>query len=126
MDPFIYEYTSGTLEKDNLRKYYVRDEFYFSHYLAVTRVDKSVDVSVSSKIRRGEARKQKEIDFVVNNFDSGIYIRSAFRAEEDAKMNSELDSLKLTKKFFKKMIIRNDIVSSFYDENGILYTDLID
>lgn len=81
---------------------------------------------VSSKIRRGEARKQKEIDFVVNNFDNGIYIRSAFRAEEDAKMNSELDSLKLTKKFFKKMIIRNDIVSSFYDENGILYTDLID
>lgn len=51
---------------------------------------------------------------------------SNLRAEEDAKMNSELDSLKLAKKFFKKMIIRNDIVSSFYDENGILYTDLID
>lgn len=81
---------------------------------------------VSSKIGRGGARKQKEIDFVVNNFDNGIYIQSALRAEEDAKMNSELDSLKLTKKFFKKMIIRNDIVSSFYDENGILHTDLID
>lgn len=41
-------------------------------------------------------------------------------------MNSELDSLKLTKDFFKKIIIRNDIISSFYDENGILHANLID
>ena len=41
-------------------------------------------------------------------------------------MNSELDSLKLTKDFFKKIIIRNDIISSFYDENGILHANLMD
>ena len=92
----------GLWKKNNSEKYYVRDEFYFSHYLTVTGVDKSVDVSVSSKIRRGEARKQKEIDFVVNNFDNGIYIQSALRAEEDAKMNSELDSLKLLKNFLRR------------------------
>lgn len=85
----------------------------------------SVDVGVVED-RRGGVKKQKEIDFIVNNFDNKIYIQSALRMEEDAKMNSELDSLKLTKDFFKKIIIRNDIISSFYDENGILHANLID
>lgn len=80
----------------------------------------SVDVGVIED-RRDGAKKQKEIDFIVNNFDNKVYIQSALRIEEDTKMNSELDSLKLTKDFFKKIIIRNDIISSFYDENGILH-----
>ena len=58
--------------------------------------------------------------------DNKVYIQSALRIEEDTKMNSELDSLKLTKDFFKKIIIRNDIISSFYDENGVLHANLID
>ena len=85
----------------------------------------SVDVGVIEDRKNG-AKKQKEIDFIVNNFDNKIYIQSALRIEEDAKINSELDSLKLTKDFFKKIIIRNDIISSFYDENGILHANLID
>lgn len=85
----------------------------------------SVDVGVIED-RRDGAKKQKEIDFIVNNFDNKVYIQSALRIEEDTKMNSELDSLKLTKDFFKKIIIRNDIISSFYDENGILHANLID
>ena len=85
----------------------------------------SVDVGVIED-RRDGAKKQKEIDFIVNNFDNKIYIQSALRMEEDVKINSELDSLKITKDFFKKIIIRNDIISSFYDENGILHLNLID
>ena len=85
----------------------------------------SVDIGVIEDRRNG-AKKQKEIDFIVNNFDNKIYIQSALRMEENAKINSELDSLKLTKDFFKKIIIRNDIISSFYDENGILHANLID
>lgn len=85
----------------------------------------SVDVGVVED-RRDGVRKQKEIDFIVNNFDNKIYIQSALRIDEEAKMNSELDSFKLTNDFFKKIIIRNDIISSFYDENGILHANLID
>lgn len=85
----------------------------------------SVDVGVIED-RRDGAKKQKEIDFIVKNFDNKVYIQSALRIEEDTKMNSKLDSLKLTKDFFKKIIIRNDIISSFYDENGILHANLID
>jgi len=85
----------------------------------------SVDVGVIEDRRCG-TKKQKEIDFIVNNFDNKIYIQSTLRIDEYSKMNSELDSLKLTKDFFKKIIIRNDIISSFYDENGILHANLID
>ena len=85
----------------------------------------SVDVGVVED-RRDGVRKQKEIDFIVNNFDNKIYIQSALRIDEEAKMNSELDSFKLTNDFFKKIIIRNDIISSFYNENGILHANLID
>ncbi len=85
----------------------------------------SVDVGVVED-RSDGVRKQKEIDFIVNNFDNKIYIQSALRIDEEAKMNSELDSFKLTNDFFKKIIIRNDIISSFYDENGILHANLID
>lgn len=85
----------------------------------------SVDVGVVED-RRGGTNKQKEIDFIVNNFDNKIYIQSALRIDEDSKMKSELDSFRLTKNFFKKIIIRNDINSSFYDENGILHASLLD
>ena len=40
------------------------------------------------------------------------------------KANSELDSLTLTGDFFKKIIIRNDILTSFHDDNGILHVNL--
>ena len=32
----------------------------------------------------------------------------------------------LTNDFFKKVIIRNDIISSFYDEQGVYHCRLID
>lgn len=68
------------------------------HYILRTY---SVDVGVIED-RRGETKKQKEIDSIVNNFDNKKYIQSVLRIEEDAKMNSELDSLKLTKDFLRR------------------------
>lgn len=85
----------------------------------------SVDVGVVED-RRKENTKMKEIDFIVNNFDKKIYIQSALRMDEQGKKETELDSLKLTADFFKKIVIRNDIPTSFYDEDGILHCRLID
>lgn len=85
----------------------------------------SVDVGVV-EARTAEGKKIKEIDFVVNNFDKKIYIQSSFRMDEEKKNESELESLKLTKDFFKKIVIRNDIPTSFYDEDGIMHCKLID
>ena len=72
------------------------------------------------------ANTQKEIDFVVNDADRKVYIQSAFRMDTEQKTASELDSLLLTKDFFKKIIVRMDIPHNFYDENGIFHCNLID
>ena len=42
------------------------------------------------------------------------------------KVNSELDSFRLTGDFFKRVVIRNDILTSFYDEDGILHASLVE
>lgn len=85
----------------------------------------SVDVGVVED-RSTNNKKIKEIDFVVNNFDKKIYIQSAFRMDEEKKKETELDSLKLTADFFKKIVIRNDVLTSFYDDDGIMHCRLID
>ncbi len=84
-----------------------------------------VDVGVVED-RRNANKKTKEIDFVVNNFDQKIYIQSSLRMDEQEKKETELDSLKLTADFFKKIVIRNDILTSFYDNDGIFHCRLID
>ena len=85
----------------------------------------SVDVGVVED-RRNDNKKLKEIDFVVNDFDKKIYIQSALRMDEQEKKKTELDSLKLTADFFKKIVIRNDIPTSFYDDDGIMHCRLLD
>ena len=84
-----------------------------------------VDVGVVSD-RSNDRNVQKEIDFVVNDADRRIYIQSAFRMDSEEKEKSELDSLLLTKDFFKKMVIRADIPHSYYDDSGICHCGLLD
>ncbi len=85
----------------------------------------SVDVGVVTD-RSGGSTTQKEIDFVVNDADRKLYIQSALRMDTDQKATSELDSLKLTKDFFKKVVVRMDIPHNFYDDDGIFHCNLID
>lgn len=85
----------------------------------------SVDVGVVSDRSSGH-NAQKEIDFVVNDADRRIYIQSAFRIDTENKSDSELGSLLLTGDFFKKVVIRQDIPHSYYDDNGIFHCNLID
>lgn len=85
----------------------------------------SVDVGVVTD-RSGGSTAQKEIDFVVNDADRKLYIQSALRMDTDKKANSEQDSLKLTKDFFKKVVVRLDIPHNFYDDDGIFHCNLID
>lgn len=94
-------------------------------YNELVRLGYSVDIGVVEDRRNG-GKKQKEIDFVVNYFDKRIYIQSALRMEEKEKTSSELDSLKITRDFFKKVIIRNDIINSFFDDEGIMHVSLLD
>lgn len=85
----------------------------------------SVDVGVVND-RAGKQNVLKEIDFVVNDGDRRVYIQSAFRMDTEAKTTSELDSLLLTKDFFKKIVIRMDTTRNFYDNDGIFHLNFID
>ncbi|MBE7025715.1 MAG: ATP-binding protein [Ruminococcaceae bacterium] len=85
----------------------------------------SVDVGVVVDRRNG-ANTQKEVDFVVNEGDKKLYIQSSVRMETTEKESAELNSLKLTGDFFKKIIVRMDIPHNFYDDNGIYHCNLID
>lgn len=85
----------------------------------------SVDVGVVIDRRNG-TYVQKEIDFVVNHGDRKLYIQSAFQMGTEQKESAEIESLKLTGDFFKKIIVRMDIPHNFYDDNGIFHCNLID
>ena len=85
----------------------------------------SADVGVVID-RRSGTYVQKEIDFVVNHGDRKLYIQSAFQMGTEQKESAELESLKLTGDFFKKIIVRMDIPHNFYDDNGIFHCNLID
>lgn len=85
----------------------------------------SVDVGVVVDRRNG-GKAQKEIDFVVNFGDKRLYIQSAWQMNTEQKADSELDSLRLTKDFFSKIIVQNDIPGTFMDDDGILHVKLTD
>ena len=94
-------------------------------YNELVRRGYSVDIGVVQDRKNG-SKTTKEIDFVVNDADRRIYIQSALRMDNEDKADSELHSLLLAKDMFRKIVIRNDIPHSFYDENGILNCSLID
>ena len=85
----------------------------------------SVDVGVVVERQKSE-KTQREIDFVVNDGDRRVYIQSAYEMNTDKKENAELLSLRLTGDFFKKIVIRMDILHNYYDDNGFYHCNLID
>lgn len=85
----------------------------------------SVDVGVVID-RRNNANVQKEIDFVVNLGDKRLYIQSAFEMKTEEKRLSETDSLKLSKDYFKKIVVQKDIPESYSDDDGIFHYNVFD
>ena len=87
----------------------------------------SVDVGVVEVIQRNgekQARKQCEIDFVVNRGAKKYYIQSALNVSDPDKMETELRPLKNTRDFFKKIIISKSAMKPWTDEDGILHLGL--
>ena len=88
----------------------------------------SVDVGVvtlNTKDADGKSiRKQLEIDFICNKGDQKYYIQSALNVSDPSKLETELRPLKITKDFFKKIIISKTSMKSWTDEDGILHLGL--
>lgn len=93
-------------------------------YNELIRKGYSVDVGVVIERKKNE-RIAREIDFVVNDGDKRVYIQSAYQMDNETKINSEMQSFKLTNDFFKKVVIRMDIAHNFYDDDGFFHCSLI-
>jgi predicted AAA+ superfamily ATPase len=90
----------------------------------------SVDVGVvykNTKDKNGKSeRSQKEIDFIAILGGKKLYIQSAFAIESEDKKDSEYSPLNLTGDSFSKIVVRNDVAKSWYDDNGVLTINVID
>ena len=89
-----------------------------------------VDVGVVEQNIKTEdgknARKQLEVDFVVNRGDERYYIQSALSIDEPNKREQEIASLLRIPDSFKKIVVVKDYIKPWKDEHGIQYVGVED
>ena len=89
-----------------------------------------VDVGVVEQNIKTEdgknARKQLEVDFVVNRGDERYYIQSALSIDEPNKKEQEIASLLRIPDSFKKIVVVKDYIKPWKDEHGIQYVGVED
>ena len=89
-----------------------------------------VDVGVVEQNIRTEtgknARKQLEVDFVVNRGDERYYIQSALSIDGPDKKEQEIASLLRIPDSFKKIVVVKDYIKPWRDEHGIQYVGVED
>ena len=69
-------------------------------------------------------RKQLEVDFVVNQGGKRFYIQSALSIADPDKKEQEIESLKRIPDSFSKMVVVQDYLKPWQDENGITYVGI--
>lgn len=95
--------------------------------LLVRGFDVDTGVVEMVEVKKGHrAKKQCEIDFVINKGSKKYYIQSALDVSDSDKLNTEIRSLKKTNDFFKKILITKTFMKPWYDEDGILHLGLYD
>lgn len=94
-------------------------------YVELKKRGYNVDVG-SVEIREGNAKKQLEIDFVINKGNNKIYIQSALEMKTAEKVKQEQKSLLNVNDFFKKIIIVGDNIKRSRYDNGIIIMSIYD
>ncbi len=88
----------------------------------------SVDVGIVIKNEKDangvSVRKQLEVDFVCNQGSQRYYIQSALRLSNEEKRKQEVRSLKDINDSFKKIVVTEDLISRYLDDNGITYMNI--
>ena len=90
-------------------------------------ISRGLNVDIGLIYKRTSSKKiDYEIDFIVNKIDKRIYIQSAYKIDNIEKETFEKRSLKMIPDNFKKIVIRNDLLMSYYDDDGIYHMTLTD
>lgn len=87
-----------------------------------------VDVGVveARKLMDGKSQYiQYEVDFIATNGMDKYYIQSAYALTDKAKKDQEITSLKKIDNSFRKIVIVNDDIEMYTDDNGIIYMGLL-
>lgn len=71
-------------------------------------------------------RKQLEVDFVCNEGSKRCYIQSAYRLDNEEKMEQEIRSLKSIDDSFMKIVITERPTIRHQNDDGILFMDIYD
>jgi len=90
----------------------------------------SIDVGIvetKEKDKNGNLKRvQNEVDFVCNLGSKRCYIQSAYSIPTKEKQNQETRPLNKIKDSFKKIVITNDIIPSFYNDDCIMFINIFD
>ena len=85
----------------------------------------SVDVGlVETRVPNTGERKRFEVDFVCNLGSQRIYIQSAYRIGDLAKLDQEIRPFQKIEDAFRKILIIGQRTEPHYDDNGVLHMGL--
>ena len=109
-----------------LENTYIMENIIYNELL-VRGFDVDTGVVEMVEVKKGHrAKKQCEIDFVINKGSKRYYIQSVLDVSDSDKLNSKIRSLKKINDFFKKVLITKTFMKPWYDEDGILHLGLYD
>ena len=86
-----------------------------------------VDVGVVEVREMKDGKQQQvqyEVDFIATNGQEKYYIQSAYRIGDDAKREQELQSLRRIDDSFRKIVIVDDDIASWTNDEGITFMGL--
>lgn len=85
----------------------------------------SVDIGIVNT-RERNIRKQLEVDFVCNLGSRRYYIQSAYSIPDKEKKEQETRPFANIDDSFKKIVITGDMTPTYYNDDGILFMNIID
>jgi ATPase len=89
-------------------------------------VDVGVVVQHTKDAQGRSQRRQLEVDFVCNRGSNRCYIQSALRLATPEKREQELRSLQLINDSFMKLVITEDPIKTYQDNEGIVFMNIFD
>lgn len=110
------------LEPSHLMENIIFNELLYQGF----QVDVGIIDLVTKDSNGNSIRKQFEVDFVANDGDQRYYIQSAYLIPDELKMKQETNSLRNIKDSFQRIIVVNENITPYRNENGILLIGLQD
>lgn len=73
-----------------------------------------------------QLQTQYEVDFIATNGQDKYYIQSAYRISDEVKREQELQSLKRIDDSFRKIVIVDEDIASWTNEDGMIFMGLFE